>query len=308
MPTISQVVAAKRVVRAAAAKRAARKYTLVWDNIIKEASGIGTSTIHPPGFRGTQNQKYQRALLYKNRITNWAHRNPIKSPRVIYRGIFGKERNKFLQHDGVLNKTTLSSFTKDKRIAAEFAKTKAEYPVILLKLEGIKSIPGINFTSGKFQSEYAMGGKKYIKGRDEQEVLLPPGVFKRSGTHKTDKETNSLVYNVTYTPTKRNTSYLHTAPQRIVASRNKNGKYIYKDPTNSTYYKINNGGVRKSVIPPPINSNLIKKKSMGTNSKGCKIHVGPKGGAYVMSSAGKKLYTAVMRSIRGCYGTQVDSV
>lgn len=280
---IKQVLAAKRVVKAAAAKRAARKYTWVWDKIIKEAQGVDQKSTHlPPGFKGTQDEKFQRALLYKNRIINWAQRNPVKYSRALYRGTSGWEKNRLLA-DGVVDKNTLSSFTKVKDVAKRFASSGG----MVLKLNiGKKSIPGIDFTSGKFQSEFGPGGVKFVQGRDEREVLLPPGRFTLG------KRNPDGTYQVSFTIRKLDTSYLHKQPQREVAGKNSTGKYIYRDPATGSYYKIKTGGERVAATPPP--KPKPKPVAANKNSKGRAIHRGPKGGTYILSASGKPVYKTLL--------------
>jgi hypothetical protein len=143
----------------------------------------------PPNFKGTQNEKFRRALLYKNRLVNYALKHPISYSRPLYRGIRGWELNKYLKGE-ILNKNTLSSFSKRKNVAKSFAvKTKNTKKVILV-LKPNKRIPSINFTTGKFQSEYAPGGSKFTSGDvNEREVLLPPGRF----TFKNARRTKNVI-------------------------------------------------------------------------------------------------------------------
>jgi hypothetical protein len=164
------------------AKRAARKYTHVWDQVIKEAMGVIPKTNQiPPNFKGTQNEKFIRALLYKNRLVNYALKHPISYSRPLYRGIRGWELNKYLKGE-ILNKNTLTSFSKRKSVAKSFAdkikNTNKKVILVLKPNRSSKPIPSINFTTGKFQSEYAPGGSKFTHGDlNEREVLLPPGRF-----------------------------------------------------------------------------------------------------------------------------------
>jgi hypothetical protein len=174
-----QILAAKRVVRRSMAKRAARKYTHVWDQVIKEAMGVVPKTNKiPPNFKGNQNEKFRRALLYKNRLVNYALKHPRSYYSPLYRGIRGWELNKYLKGE-IINKNTLSSFSKRKNVAKSFAvKTKNTNKKVILVLKPNKRIPSINFTTGKFQSEHAPGGSKFTNGDlNEREVLLPPGRF-----------------------------------------------------------------------------------------------------------------------------------
>lgn len=64
MPSkITGILAAKRLLKKRLARRAARKYTWIWDEIIQESKGIKPKRSNlPPNFVGTnQNQKYNRA-------------------------------------------------------------------------------------------------------------------------------------------------------------------------------------------------------------------------------------------------------
>ncbi len=174
-PKISSIIAAKKILKRKLVRRAARKYTHVWDKIMREAMGIAPKTNKvPPNFVGNQNEKFRRALLYKNRIVNYALKHPKTHP-ILYRGIEGWELNQF-RKSSTVNKNTLTSFSKRKNVAKNFAANpKFKHARIILVLKSNKPIPSVNFTNGTFQSEYAPGGKFYK--RDEQEVLLPPGKF-----------------------------------------------------------------------------------------------------------------------------------
>lgn len=313
-PTLAQVVAAKRAVKAAVARRAARKYTWVWDEIIKEAQGIDPKkTEMPPGFKGTQNQKFQRALLYKNRIINWAHGHKKSINKTLYRGIKRHtwEYQEIIER-GIVHKTTLSSFTTDYKIARGFARNEG----IILELRTTVKLPAIDFANKNFQSEYAPGGKKYYVGGDEKEVLLPPGTFKVSGKprRKVKDKYSPLIYRARYTPDKIDTSYLHREPQIRVPSPvvlkkgvqwksnvasppkgkvfkqqtnyglNHKGRKIHVGPKGGTFLKSASGKIIYKTLLPPVSQN-----SFGKNSKGRQIYKGPKGGFYVLQN-GKKTY------------------
>lgn len=174
--TIYGIVKAKKLLKRKLARTAARKYTHVWDQVIKEAMGVIPKTNKlPPNFKGTQNEKFKRALLYKNRIINYALKHPKIYRTSLYRGIRGWEANQY-KKSNTLNKNTLTSFTKRKSVAKNFANHfKNTNKKLILVLTSTKPIPSINFTTGKFQSEYAPGGKFEII--NEREVLLPPGKF-----------------------------------------------------------------------------------------------------------------------------------
>jgi hypothetical protein len=155
-----------------------------------------------------------------------------------------------------------------------------------LSTTGKIKIPSVNFTSGNFQSEFGPGGKKFTKGRDEKEVLIPPGTFKRISGPVRDKQSGKDVYTVSYVPTRQNTSYLHKVPQRKIAGK-KDGSYVYTDD-NSTFYVIKSG--KKQIVSRPARKVAAAAVSTNTNSKGRKIFKGVKGGVYILSPAGKKIY------------------
>lgn len=202
--TISGIVAAKKLLRKRLVRSAARKYTHVWNNTIKELQGTRSKTNKlPPGFIGNQNQKYKRAQLYKNRIINYAIRNPKKYKGYLFRGISGVEKYMFGTKPNV-NKNTLSSFSKNIKVAKKFGST------ILRLKPGRKPLASINFTNGNFQSEWNKGGNKWEPGTNEREVLLPPGKFIR---RHTNRRPGLLIYNVSFVPTakKNQFAYLHTS-------------------------------------------------------------------------------------------------
>ncbi len=207
MDSIFQIVLAKQKLRNVLARRAARKYTHIWNRVIKEVEGHAPkSRKYPPSFLGTLNQKFNRALVFKNRILNFAYRHPRKYPEgYLYRGIKVPESNVFKKAKTNIRRPVLTSFTKNAKIARNvFAKNNG---IVLRWNVRNKLVPSINFTTGRFQSEYMPGGYMY-NGNNEQEVLLPPGTF-----HIKRKAKN--FYNVNYTPNNRkNTTYLHTQPQR----------------------------------------------------------------------------------------------
>lgn len=238
---LKQIFAAKRVVRKAMAKRAARKYTYAWDQVMKEANGTHPKSKKlPPGFTGTNKQKFERALLYKNRIINQAIRNPKNYSRPIYRGVYGVEAN-LLRRNKELHKKQLSSFSKNYSIAKRFA----GYDGIVLMMNNNK-LPSINFTSGNFQSEFAPGGK--YNERNEQEVLLPPGKFTvKKGIYRTPNNTLNL-YKVNFVPNRPNTSHLHTHRRPGgVHSVNSKGRTIFKGAKGGLY-KLTSSGKKKYLI------------------------------------------------------------
>jgi hypothetical protein len=306
-PKIEHIVALKKAVATRMAKKAARKYTWVWNRVIKEAQGLHPKGNKlPPGFKGTQNQKFQQAILYRNRIINHALKNPKKYGGYLYRGMPGqREINEFHDHTTV-TKPVLASFTKSLDVAYDFAMSKDQHIAHILRLRTGRRIPSINFTSGKFQSEFAPGGMKYA-GNDEKEVLLPPGVYKKTGvskgTYNDGGYKTAIQYiNVSFTPNTQNTSYLHRVKQKTppaavgkvvkaVAGSKKNskGRIIQTGPKGGTYIV---GGSGKKVYKKLLVLNSASTTSnapFGKNSKGNIIFKGSKGGFYV-SPKGKKIY------------------
>lgn len=234
---LKQIFAAKRVVRKAMAKRAARKYTHAWDKVMKEANGTyPKSKKLPPGFTGTNKQKFERALLYKNRIINQAIRNPKNYSRSIYRGVYGVEAN-LLRRNREIHKKQLSSFSKNYSIAKRFAGYDG---IVLMMNTTNKKLPSLNFTSGNFQSEFAPGGK--YNEQNEQEVLLPPGKFTVKAIYRT---ANKNVYKVNFVANRPNTSYLHTHRRPGgVHSVNSKGRTIFKGAKGGLY-KLTSTGKKK---------------------------------------------------------------
>ncbi len=197
--SLSSIVAAKRLVRKKLARVAARKYTWTWNQVIKEAQGVIPKRLghKPPGFTGTNNEKYKRALLYKDRIVNYAIRNPQKYNVPIYRGIRGAESERFRTKD-VIKSSTLKSFTTRYDVAQKYG----EYGGIILRIKpSSKKLASINFTSGNFQSEFNIGGKKWKPGNTgEYEVLLPPGTFKVIHRGELNYKVGDAIYDVSFTP------------------------------------------------------------------------------------------------------------
>lgn len=241
-PKISGIVSAKRLLRQRLARIAARKYTYVWNKVIRESKGIREKTnLLPPGFIGTVNNKYKRAQLYENRMINYALAHPKHYAR-LYRGITGWEANQFETKKTVV-KTTMSSFSKDINVAVNFGEEVFSRNILVLD-SNIEKIPAINFTSGgNFQSEYAPGGKFIHK--NEQEVLLPPGTFRVQESYF-NPYYNATFYIVTFKPKIKNTSYLHRySPKKIhVGSRDKKihvgsrgGKYVLSPKGKKMYLK-----------------------------------------------------------------------
>jgi hypothetical protein len=238
---LKQILAAKRVVRKAMAKRAARKYTYAWDKVMKEANGTyPKSKKIPPGFTGTNKQKFERALLYKNRIINHAIRNPKNYNNRIYRGVYGVEANQFRRNKEI-HKKQLSSFSKNYYVAKRFAGRDG---LVLMMNTKNKKLPSLNFTSGNFQSEFAPGGK--YNERNEQEVLLPPGKFTVKATYMTANNLNPTnVYKVNFVANRPNTSHLHTHRRPGgVHSVNSKGRTIFKGAKGGLF-KLTSSGKKK---------------------------------------------------------------
>lgn len=215
---ISQIVTLKKLLSDRMARLAARKHTHVWNRVIKEAEGYHPKTNKiPPGFKGTANQKYTQAILYKNRISKHMKKNP-KKYKVLFRGITDdREFKSFLYAkagDSVRRKT-FSSFTKSWRIARQFALSKERPYYIILEMKNTSNIPSINYTSGKYQSEFAPGGSQITttttrRTRDrqsniknEEEVLVAPGTFKVLKARTVHiNDTICVILTVEYTPYK----------------------------------------------------------------------------------------------------------
>lgn len=117
----------------------------------------------------------------------------------------------------MVKKTTLSSFTKSIEVAKGFATNN-----IVLEIEGNQTLPGIDFTTGQFQSEYG-----------EREVLLPPGTFTVLERFP-DHYNNVWIILVKFEPYIKNTSYLHRMPQVHVRT---------PSPPKPKYYTGKRGGV-----------------------------------------------------------------
>ncbi len=165
---ITTLTAAKKVLRRALALRAGKAYTRVWDEVIAEANNIKPKTTNlPPGFRGTVNQKYNRARLYKQRIIQWARTHPKKYNRPLYRGVYGAEAKMFRSSDVVV-KNNLTSFSKSFDVAYGFSSRGNKYAhPLIIKINPVDKLPSIDYTDKLFTSKYTL----------EQEVLIPPGVF-----------------------------------------------------------------------------------------------------------------------------------
>jgi hypothetical protein len=234
-----------------------------------------------------------------------------------------RERDEFTQKvPDLINKPVLASFTTDLQVAYDFATSKNLFPAYIIRVIMKKPIPAINFTTGNFQSEFGPGGAKYIRGKDEKEVLLPPGKYRiRSTTDTTFKDRgiypgNVKFINCEFIPTPHNTRYLHLKPTKpaspVVVSKlpsfgfpspspkspsppkspssgqvNRKGRVIQKGPKGGMYVLSNTGKkIYKSMLPTTTSVNA----PFGKNKKNRVIQKGPKGGKFVVGKHGKKLY------------------
>lgn len=181
--SIKNITSAKKVLKGALARRAARRYTHVWNKVIKEAEGIAPKTpYNPPGYTGIN--KYTQALLYKQRIVNYARKHPKIYGGNLFRGIKGWEYDQFVKMQRpYVHKINLSSFTKVYEVARDFAAGGGAGKCAVLVLKTNKSIPSLNYTTGKFSSAYS-----------EAEVLLPPGNFIKLGTARNPTDRMLLIY------------------------------------------------------------------------------------------------------------------
>jgi hypothetical protein len=226
--------------------------------------------LFPPGFLGkTHNNKYDRAIIYKARIVNHALRHPKRYSAPLYRGIRNWEHRKFMNHN-VVHKQTLSSFSKSFTVAKNFAGGKGGS---IISLHSNKPIPSINFTSGNFQSEFGPGGKKYT-GKNEYEVLLPPGTFELKGRRF---KHSTPIYNVNFVPNRINTSYIHTQKQK-------------SPPPHVQIQFPNKTSPKKNKSPNKTSPKKNKYVPHSVNSKGKHIFKGSKGGFFKLTSTGKKKY------------------
>lgn len=180
---IKNVVSARKVLRGALIKRAARRYTHVWNKVIKEAEGIAPKTPYiPPGYTGRN--KYTQAMLYKQRIVNYAMKHPKYYSGYLFRGIKGWEYDQFVKMQRpYVHKINLSSFSKVYEVARDFAAGGGAGKCAVLVLKKNQQIPSLNYTTGKFSSAYS-----------EQEVLLPPGYFIKLGTERNPRDRMLLIY------------------------------------------------------------------------------------------------------------------
>lgn len=182
---IKNVVSARKVLKSALTKRAARRYTHVWNKVIKEAEGLAPKTPYvPPGYTGKN--KYTQALLYKQRIVNYARKHPKIYSGYLFRGIKGWEYDQFVKMQRpYVHKINLSSFTKVYEVARDFAAGggAGKCAVLVLKTNKNKAIPSVNYTTGIFSSVYS-----------EAEVLLPPGYFVKLGTARNPTDRMLLIY------------------------------------------------------------------------------------------------------------------
>lgn len=180
---IKSVVSAKRVLKSALTRRAARRYTYVWNKVMKEAEGLSPKTPYlPPGYTGKN--KYTQALLYKQRLVNYALKHPKRYGGYLFRGIKGWEYDQFVKMQRpYVHKMNLSSFSKVYEVARDFAAGGGAGKCAVLVLKTNKAIPSLNYTTGKFASVYS-----------EAEVLLPPGNFIKLGTARNPTDRMLLIY------------------------------------------------------------------------------------------------------------------
>lgn len=180
---IKNIVSARKVLRGVLVKRATRRYTHVWNKVIKEAEGIAPKTVYdPPGYKGTN--KYTQALLYKQRIVNYAMKHPKIYSGNLYRGIKGWEYDQFVKMQRpYVHKLNLSSFSKNYQVARDFAASGGAGRCAVLVVRKDEPIPSVNYTTGKFSSVY-----------NEQEVLLPPGYFIKLGSERNPTDRMLIIY------------------------------------------------------------------------------------------------------------------
>lgn len=186
--SIKNITSAKKVLKSALTRRSARRYTHVWNKVIKEAEGLAPKTPYvPPGYTGKN--KYTQALINKQRLVNQALRHPKVYGGTLYRGIKGWEYDQFVKTQRqYVHKINLSSFSKLYEVARDFAAVGGAGRCAVLVLRKNTPIPSINYTSGNFSSVYA-----------EQEVLLPPGDFIKIGSARNPRDGMLLIY-VDYIP------------------------------------------------------------------------------------------------------------
>jgi len=137
-----------------------------------------------------KNLLYKKAELYRKHLFDAMR--PIKSGEKIYRGISGKNAEKFKERMSKgnmnFNTSTFSSFTRKYTKAIEFAKGSK----IVLVLKPYGGLPVVNYTNK------TRGLRS--KFMNEDEVLLPPGKFKIIGT----KPDGYLIkYQVEFKPVER---------------------------------------------------------------------------------------------------------
>lgn len=180
---IKNIVSARKVLRGALVRRAARRYTHVWNKVIKEAEGLAPKTPYiPPGYSGRN--KYTQAMLYKQRLINYAFKHPKIYGGHLFRGIKGWEYDQFVKMQRpYVHKINLSSFSKVYEVARDFAAGGGAGKCAVLVLKTHKAIPSVNYTTGMFSSVY-----------NEQEVLLPPGNFIKIGTSRNPSDRMLLIY------------------------------------------------------------------------------------------------------------------
>lgn len=181
---VKNIVSARKVLKGALARRAARRYTLVWNKVIKEAEGLAPKTLYsPPGYTGKN--KHTQALLYKQRLVNYAMKHPKIYSGALFRGIKGWEYDQFVKiQRPYVHKINMSSFSKVYEVARDFAAGGGAGRCAVLVLKKDEPIPSVNYTTGAFSSAYS----------DEQEVLLPPGYFVKLGSSRNPRDGMLFIY------------------------------------------------------------------------------------------------------------------
>lgn len=181
---VKNIMSARKVLKSSLTKRAARRYTRVWNQVIKEAEGLSPKTPYvPPGYTGKN--KYTQALLNKKRIVNYALTHPKIYGGYLFRGIKGWEYDQFVKMQRqYVHKINLSSFSKVYEVARDFAAGGGAGKCAVLVLKKDTPIPSINYTTGKFESRFS----------SEAEVLLPPGYFVKLGTARNPTDRMLLIY------------------------------------------------------------------------------------------------------------------
>ena len=286
---ITGAVAMKRAIARRMGRIAARKYTWVWNRVIKEAQGLHPkSNKIPPNFKGSQNEKFKLALLYRNRMIKYARMHPRKYTEYLYRGMPGvREREQFSEKvPNIIKIDVMRSFTKDLKVAYDFSMGQARYPATILRLKTDTPIPSINFTNGKVQSEFAPGGQKAAEMYDEKEVLLPPGTYTVNSYTDTVYKFGFITRNVRFI----NVTYKSTLNKSPI----KLSPVVVSKLPSFGYSPIKPKSVYIPSVSPNLNVGNLYKTPSKVNRKGRVIQKGPKGGMYVLGKTGKKIYKSML--------------